>query len=156
MFNQIIVQGNLTDNIRITNNQNGGITAFGKIGVYNGKDKDGNQKESMFFDVVIFGRDAEIIRDNTAKGSPIAVMGRLEEDRNTADDGRLFINKKIVCTSAKPLLKPVQQQAQPQQYQQAPVQQVYTQPQQPTQYQQPAYNQPQYQQPVYGQDPFAQ
>ena len=81
MFNQIIVQGNLTDNVRITNNQNGGITAFGKIGVYNGKDKDGNQKESMFFDVVIFGRDAEIIRDNTDKGSPIAVMGRLEEDR---------------------------------------------------------------------------
>ena len=147
-MNQVIFNGNLTDNVRESVNQQGKLTVFGKIGVYNGKNQDGTQRESMFFDVVIFGRDAEIIRDTTEKGSPIVVVGRLEEDKTVSQtNGQTYINKRIVCTSARPLLKPAPVQAAPQ----APVQQVYAQPQQ-TNYgvQQPQYNvQAQY-------DPFAQ
>lgn len=144
MINQIVISGNLTDNVRESVNQQGNLTVFGKIGVYNGKNQDGTQRESMFFDIVIFGKDAEIIKDNTEKGSPIVVVGRLEEDKTVSQtNGQTYINRRIVCTSARPLLKPAVQQA--------PVQQVYTQPQQ-TNYgvQQPQYNvQAQY-------DPFAQ
>ena len=138
MINTICIEGNLVDVVRVQPNSNGGLTAFGKIGVYNGKDKEGNKRESMFFDLIVSGRDAEILRDNAGKGTPVVVCGRLEEDRNTADDGRLFINKRIICTSAKPLVKPIVQEP-VQQYQQVPVQQVPV---------QPMYNQPvqQYQQ----------
>ena len=129
MINQICIEGNLVDNVRLTNNQNGGLTAFGKIGVYNGKDKEGNKRESMFFDFMVSGRDAEILRDSTQKGAPIVVCGRLEEDKSVSQtNGQTYINKRILCNSVKPLVKPVVQ-AQPQ-YNQAPVQQVYTQPMQ--------------------------
>lgn len=133
-MNQVIFNGNLTDNVRMSTNAQGNATAFGKIGVYNGKNQDGTQRESMFFDIVVFGKDAEILRDTTQKGSPIVVVGRLEEDKTVSQtNGQTYINRRIVCTSAKPLLKPVTQQA--------PVQQAYPQPQQ-TAYgvQQPQYN----------------
>ena len=134
-MNQFIVKGNLVDNVRLTTNQNGNLTAFGKIGVYNGKDKEGNQRESMFFDIIVSGRDAEILRDNTQKGSPIIVSGRLEEDTSVSQtNGQTYVNKRIICNSVTPCIKPVIQQAQPQ-YTQAPVQPVYTQPVQ--QYQAP-------------------
>ena len=126
-MNQFIVKGNLVDNVKLTNNQNGNLTAFGKIGVYNGKDKEGNQRESMFFDIIVSGRDAEILRDNTQKGSPIIVSGRLEEDTSVSQtNGQTYVNKRIICNSVTPCIKPVVQQAQPQ-YTQAPVQPVYTQ-----------------------------
>ena len=149
MINSICIEGNLVDNVRLMNNQNGGLTAFGKIGVYNGKDKEGNKRESMFFDFMVSGRDAEILRDNTQKGAPVVVCGRLEEDKSVSQtNGQTYINKRIICNSVKPLVKPIVQEAQPQ-YAQAPVQPVYTQPvqQAPTQYTQPVAPQ-QYAQPV--------
>lgn len=149
-MNFISLKGNLVDAVKLMTNQNGNLTAFGKIGVYNGKDKEGNQRDSMFFDIVVSGRDAEILRDNTTKGAPIIVSGRLEEDKSVSQtNGQTYINKRIICSSATPCVKPVVQQAQPQ-YQQAPVQQVYTQPMQQApvqQYTQPV-NQAQYTQPV--------
>lgn len=149
-MNFISLKGNLVDTVKLMTNQNGNLTAFGKIGVYNGKDKEGNQRDSMFFDIVVSGRDAEILRDNTTKGTPIIVSGRLEEDKSVSQtNGQTYINKRIICSSATPCVKPVAQQAQPQ-YQQAPVQQVYTQPMQQApvqQYAQPV-NQAQYTQPV--------
>ena len=149
-MNFISLKGNLVDAVKLMTNQNGNLTAFGKIGVYNGKDKEGNQRDSMFFDIVVSGRDAEILRDNTTKGTPIIVSGRLEEDKSVSQtNGQTYINKRIICSSATPCIKPVTQQAQPQ-YQQAPVQPVYTQPKQQApvqQYAQPV-NQAQYTQPV--------
>ena len=149
-MNFISLKGNLVDAVKLMTNQNGNLTAFGKIGVYNGKDKEGNQRDSMFFDIVVSGRDAEILRDNTTKGTPLIVSGRLEEDKSVSQtNGQTYINKRIICNSATPCVKPVVQQTQPQ-YQQAPVQQVYTQPMQQApiqQYTQPV-NQAQYTQPV--------
>lgn len=149
-MNFISLKGNLVDAVKLMTNQNGNLTAFGKIGVYNGKDKEGNQRDSMFFDIVISGRDAEILRDNTTKGTPIIVSGRLEEDKSVSQtNGQTYINKRIICSSATPCVKPVVQQAQPQ-YQQAPVQQVYAQPMQqaPVQQYQAVAPQPSYTQPV--------
>lgn len=139
MINTICIEGNLVDVVRVQPNSNGGLTAFGKIGVYNGKDKEGNKRESMFFDLIVSGRDAEILRDNAGKGTPVVVCGRLEEDKSVSQtNGQTYINKRIICTSAKPLVKPIVQEP-VQQYQQVPVQQVPA---------QPMYNQPvqQYQQ----------
>ena len=145
-MNKIIVDGHLVDQVKISTNQNGNLTAIGKIGVYNGKTRDGQQRESMFFDIVVFGRDAEILRDNTTKGSLVCVIGRLEEEKSVSQtNGQTYINKRIVCDNAMPCIKPVMQNQQaqqvpvqnvapqpmynqPQQYQQAPVQPTYTQP----------------------------
>lgn len=110
MFNVILMSGNLVNEVA-TNGSNGKIYAYGKIGVYNGKDKQGNQRDSMFFDFVCFGRDAELLRDMAKKGDPVTLVGRLEEDRNEKD-GRLYINKRIVCTNvALNVRKPKQDSA---------------------------------------------
>ena len=96
-MNKIIVNGNLVDNIKVMTSNDGKLSAFGKIGVYNGKAKDGSQRPSMFFDLVVFGRDAEILRDNTSKGSPILVSGRLEEETTISQtNGQTYVNKRIV------------------------------------------------------------
>lgn len=97
MFNQFIVSGNLVNDMQ-SNERDGKIYAYNKIGVYNGKDKEGNQRDSMFFDILVFGRDAEMLCKQASKGTPVIVMGRLEEDKSEKD-GKTYINKRIVCTN---------------------------------------------------------
>ena len=98
MFNTIILSGNLVNDMQ-SNTKDGKLYAYNKIGVYNGKDKSGNQRDSMFFDIIVFGRDAEMLCNQAQKGTPVTVIGRLEEDR-TEKDGRVYINKRIICTNA--------------------------------------------------------
>lgn len=137
-MNFVIFNGNLVNDTKIVPNQQGGISAFNKIGVYNGKDKNGEQRPSMFFDIVAFGRNAEKLRDMGAKGTPVSVSGRLEEEASTSQTtGQTYINKRIVCDNVNICVKPVQQ---------APVQQV--QPQYAPQQTGYAAPQPQYQAPV--------
>lgn len=96
-MNNVIFSGNLVNDMQ-SNERDGKIYAYNKIGVYNGKDKDGNQRDSMFFDILVFGRDAEMLCKQASKGTPITVMGRLEEDKSEKD-GKTYINKRIVCTN---------------------------------------------------------
>lgn len=124
-MNHVIFNGNLVNDTRVNANQNGGISAFNKIGVYNGKDKNGEQRPSMFFDIVAFGRGAELLRDMGKKGTPVSVSGRLEEEASTSQTtGQTYINKRIVCDNVNICVKPVAQ---------APVQQVPVQPVTPQQ-----------------------
>lgn len=147
-MNHILVSGHLVDKVRVTYTQDGKISAFGKIGVYNGKTKEGEQRDSMFFDLVMFGRSAELVRDNTDKGSLIIASGRLEEDTSVSQkNGQTYVNKRIVCDNVQVGVKPVQTNQAPQVPVQpaAPVQQ-YQQPmsyaQAPVQYAQPQYQAP--------------
>ena len=155
-MNKIIINGNLVDNIKVMTSNDGKLSAFGKIGVYNGKAKDGSQRPSMFFDLVVFGRDAEILRDNTSKGSPILVSGRLEEETTISQtNGQTYVNKRIVCDSVNLLVKPAVQQTQAQVVQPQAQYQTQTQYAQPVQ--QTPYSQSQYtNQPVQQVDPFMQ
>ena len=147
-MNHILISGHLVDKVRVTYTQDGKISAFGKIGVYNGKTKEGEQRDSMFFDLVMFGRNAELVRDNTDKGSLIIASGRLEEDKSVSQtNGQTYVNKRIVCDNVQVGVKPVQANQAPQVPVQpaAPVQQ-YQQPmgyaQAPVQYAQPQYQAP--------------
>lgn len=97
-MNVICITGNLVNDIA-TNERDGKIYAYDKIGVYNGKDKNGNQRDSMFFDFIVFGRDAEMLRDMAKKGDPVTIIGRLEEDKNEKD-GRIYLNKRVICSNA--------------------------------------------------------
>jgi single-stranded DNA-binding protein len=131
-MNHVIFKGNLVDNVKTAQTAQGNLSAFGKIGVYNGKDKNGEQRQSMFFDIVAFGRNAEQLRDLTQKGTPIVVSGRLEEDTTVSQsNGQTYVNKRVVCDNVSACVRPQQnvQQAQytagyaaPQPAYQAPVQ----------------------------------
>jgi len=120
MFNHVIFKGNLVNDTKTMNNQNGGISAFNKIGVYNGKNKNGEQRQSMFFDIVAFSRSAEQLRDMGTKGTPVIVSGRLEEETTVSQtNGQTYVNKRIVCDNVSICVKPIQQTSgQQPQYQQ--------------------------------------
>lgn len=60
-MNNVIFSGNLVNDVQ-TGEKDGKIYAYGKIGVYNGKDRQGQQRPSMFFDFVCFGFDAETLK----------------------------------------------------------------------------------------------
>lgn len=146
-MNHIVISGHLTDKVRVNYTQDGKISAFGKIGVYNGKTKDGQQRDSMFFDLVMFGRNAELVRDNTDKGSLIIASGRLEEDTSVSQkNGQTYVNKRIVCDNVNVGIKPVQANQAPQVPVQPTAPQQYQQSmgydQQPVQYAQPQYQAP--------------
>ena len=96
-MNNVIFTGNLVNDIA-TNEKEGKLYAYDKIGVYNGKDKEGNQRDSMFFDFIVFGRDAELLRDLAKKGDQVTIIGRLEEDKNEKD-GKIYLNKRVICTN---------------------------------------------------------
>jgi single-stranded DNA-binding protein len=135
-MNHIVISGNLVDKVRVANTADGKINAFGKIGVYNGKTRDGQQRESMFFDIVLFGRNAETLRDLGNKGTPVIVSGRLEEDKSVSQtNGQTYVNKRIICDDANVLVKPVSTQPY-----QPTVQPVPTQPMAQQPYQAPQYN----------------
>lgn len=122
-MNHVIFKGNLVDNVKTSQNAQGNLSAFGKIGVYNGKDKNGEQRQSMFFDIVAFGRNAEQLRDLTQKGTPIVVSGRLEEDTTVSQtNGKTYVNKRIVCDNVTVCAKPQQNNYAAQPQYQAPVQ----------------------------------
>lgn len=113
-MNHVLFRGNLVNDTKTMSNQQGGISAFNKIGVYNGKDKNGEQRESMFFDIVAFGKNAEILRDMGTKGTPVVVSGRLEEEKSVSQtNGQTYINKRIVCDGVNVCVKPTQQTTQP-------------------------------------------
>lgn len=97
MINNVIFTGNLVNDMQ-SNTKDGKIYAYNKIGVYNGKTKDGEIRQSMFFDFVVFGRDAELLVELAHKGDQVTVMGRLEEDTNEKD-GKIYSNKRIVCSN---------------------------------------------------------
>jgi single-stranded DNA-binding protein len=98
-MNYVIMSGNLVNDMQFGERE-GKLYAYNKIGVYNGKNNDGSQRDSMFFDFVCFGRDAELFRDlQVQKGEPVTLAGRLEETQSTSQDGRTFINKRIVCSN---------------------------------------------------------
>jgi len=81
--------GNLTRDPELRYTPSGlGIASFGlAVNTPIGRDDSGNQKtETLFIDVVSFGRQAETIAEYLKKGSPVFIEGRLRfrswEDNN--------------------------------------------------------------------------
>lgn len=149
MFNNLVIQGHLTADPVYRQGQNGGKSScWGKIGVYQGKDNNGNDLEPMFIEFTCFGTEADTLSQFAHKGDLIVASGRFTETKSVGNDGREYLNKKIVGNARMCYKMPSQQT------QQAPVaqpmpQQVYTQPAPQANYAQPM---PQYQAPV---DPWA-
>lgn len=94
MFNKSILVGNLTKDIELRYLQNG--TALGKSSIAVNrkftasgglKRSDGSEQseakkreETMFIDIVFFGRLAEIANQYTSKGSKVLIDGRLVQE----------------------------------------------------------------------------
>ena len=90
MFNKVILLGNLTRDPELRYTQGGvaivntGIATNRKFKKQNGEQAD----ETMFIDIVFFGRTAEIANQYLRKGSKLLVEGRLQIDQWTDQSGK--------------------------------------------------------------------
>jgi single-strand DNA-binding protein len=148
-YNKTILQGNLTRDVEIRYAQAG--TAIGNTGIavsHKYKTKAGEQKEeTLFIDIVAFGRTAEIMNQYVRKGSKVLVDGRLKLEQWEDKNGGGKRSKHTLQIENFQMLdskQDGQQQGQPQQGQQQYQGYQQQQPQQPQQQQQaaPPYNPP--------------
>jgi single-strand DNA-binding protein len=89
MYNKVILQGNLTRDVEIRYTPGG--TAVGNTGIaVNRRYKAANgeqREETLFIDLTLFGRTAEIAHQYLRKGRSVLVDGRLTLEQWTAQDG---------------------------------------------------------------------
>lgn len=149
MNNFVLFEGHLTNDPVVRTGNDGKVYATGTIGVYQGKDKSGNDLPSLFIGFICFGRDADVIGQQAKKGDLIQINGTFTETTNVGNDGKTYVNKNVrghakLCAKANTQNN---QQVAPQQAQyaqQMPQQPQYAQqaaPQQST-YAYNAYTQP--------------
>ena len=88
-YNRVILMGNLTRDPELRYTPNGSAVASFAIAV-NRRYKVDNEKreETSFFDIVFFGKPAEIIAEYMKKGRPLLVEGRLQQRRWETDEGQ--------------------------------------------------------------------
>jgi single-strand DNA-binding protein len=89
MYNKVTLLGHLARDIEIKYTQSG--SAIGNCGIATSrkyKTQNGEQKEeTMFIDIVMFGRTAEIANQYLRKGSKLLIDGRLTLQQWTSQDG---------------------------------------------------------------------
>lgn len=81
-LNSVLIEGNLTRDPELSYTGKG--TAVAKLGVANNrwfKQEDELQQETSFFDVTVWGHQAEVCEQYLKKGRGVRVVGRLKQDR---------------------------------------------------------------------------
>ena len=139
-MNNVSLVGNLTRDVEIRYTQSGSAIANAGIAVNKvWKNSNGDKQEkAMFIDITAFGRQAEVLNQYARKGSKVSIVGELDFQTWTAQDGTRR-SKHAVNIQNLGLLDPKNDNGgnQQQGYQQQPQQQEYQQPQQQGYQQQP-------------------
>lgn len=90
MFSKTIILGNLTRDIELRYTQSG--MAIAKTGIASSrkfKKQNGEQsEETLFIDIVFFGKSAEIANQYLRKGSKVLIEGRLTLEQWTDQNGQ--------------------------------------------------------------------
>ena len=87
-LNSVLLEGNLTRDPELSYTTKG--TAVCKLGLASNrffKQDEEYQKEVSFFDVTVWGRQAEVCSEYLKKGRGVRVVGRLKQERWQDQDG---------------------------------------------------------------------
>lgn len=102
-FNKVILMGNLTRDPEVRYTTGGSAVCDISLAVsYNWTDRRTNERkeEVSFIDVTLFGRTAEIAGEYLAKGRPVLIEGRLQQDRwDDKETGQKRSKIKVVADS---------------------------------------------------------
>jgi len=93
-FNKVILMGNLTKDIQLRYVDYNGVPCAVtdmRIAV------DCRNEKTLFIDVVLWRKLAEIANSYLKKGSPVLVEGRLEEDSWTDNEGNKRYKVKVIA-----------------------------------------------------------
>ncbi|MEN6458541.1 MAG: single-stranded DNA-binding protein [Thermoguttaceae bacterium] len=98
-YNRVILIGNLTRDPELRYLQSG--TAVSDIGLaVSEKRKNANGEwveDTVFVDVTLWGRTAEVAGEYLSKGSPVFIEGRLRLDSWEGQDGQKRSKLKVTC-----------------------------------------------------------
>ncbi len=103
MYNRIILVGNLTKDPELRYTPQGTPVATIRIAVSSKfKTQSGGdmKEETLFIDVVTFGKQAETVSQYLAKGRPVLVEGRLQE-RKWESDGQQRSKFEVVAQTVR-------------------------------------------------------
>lgn len=87
-MNYVSILGALTKDVELTYTNSG--TALGKFSIAYNDNYTSNEKKvekTYFFNVIVFGRRAEVIYQYFKKGNRILIQGKLVQDRWEDSDG---------------------------------------------------------------------
>lgn len=98
-LNKVMLIGNLTRDVELRSLPSGAqVASFSLATNRVWKDKDGNKQESAdFHNVVVFGRQAEIVAQYLKKGSNALVEGRIQTRSWDGQDGQKKYRTEIVA-----------------------------------------------------------
>lgn len=98
-FNKVIIMGNLTRDIEVRYTPGGTAVADAGMAVNEKrKNKDGDLiEETVFVDVTLWGRNAEVAAEYLEKGSPVLIEGRLKLDQWETEEGDKRQKLKVTC-----------------------------------------------------------
>jgi len=101
-YNKVILMGNLTRDPELRYTPNG--TAVATLGLAINRRYKANdewKEETDFFDIVVFGKQAENCGEYLKKGRPVLVDGRLSQRRWETDDGQKRSKVEVVAFSVQ-------------------------------------------------------
>ena len=102
-FNSVTLVGNLTRDPELRHIPSGVAVCEIGLAVNERVKKDGEWTEAVnFFDVVIWGRTAEVANEYLRKGSPVLIAGRLKQE-SWEKDGEKRYKIKVVCETMQML-----------------------------------------------------
>ncbi|MFC1591388.1 single-stranded DNA-binding protein [Thermodesulfobacteriota bacterium] len=97
MLNQIVLTGNLGDDptVHYSGNTGEAVANF-NLAFHSGRDKDGNNRTG-WIRCVCFKRLAEITEQYLHKGARVAIVGNLDENKWTNDEGETRKTMQVIC-----------------------------------------------------------
>jgi len=105
-YNKVILMGNLTRDPELRYTPNGTAVSTLSLAVNRRPKPDTQEKEVDFFDIVVFGKQAENCSEYLRKGSPVLVDGRLQQRRWETDEGQKRSKVEVVAFSVQFLGSP--------------------------------------------------
>ncbi len=103
-MNLIVITGNLCKDIEIRRTQSGKGVVSNCVGVQRDFKENGEYKTD-FVNIVVWGSQAEYLRDYGAKGDRVEVMGRLQNRQYQAQDGTNKNVSEVIVEKIKLLKK---------------------------------------------------
>lgn len=95
-MNKVIIQGRLTKDVEMRQKDNYVIALF-TLAVDRKYARQGEERQTDFFNIVAYGKTAEFINKYFSKGQLVLISGRIENRTWEDKDGNKRITTEIIC-----------------------------------------------------------
>lgn len=96
-MNKVIFMGRLVADPEFSQTQGGKSVCKFRIAVDRAYTKDGQEKQSDFFQLAAFGKTAEFVNKYFTKGKPALVEGRIQNNNYKGSDGKMQYHNQLIA-----------------------------------------------------------